>query len=652
MKSMFKALKGNLCLLLVFILMGFSLPIWGQSVDSLIQQYTDKRGEVNIKALLGASKPRLYSHPAETFELAEQTLRIAERQKVPLALAQSYQFLGSCYFQVKADYDSAVYFLQKAEKLFHTLNEKEAVEGNAMVLHNYGTIKQVKGEYALAIDYYIQALRLFDKAGNKKFYAYALNNISTLYALVQDNQKAEKYARECIAISREVNDEFMEATGSIALSDALLQQEKYDEIAPLLRTVLAYGERNNDPYKILLYHLNYGSYLLKYKKDYPLAVQEHEKARQLAESIGDDWELMRQNSALSESYLQNSQYESAGLTARKALLLADQLQAKDKKEIAWWVSAQVHAHNLNFEKAYQQLLQAYLLKDTLYKETTEQQTAFLETMYQTEKKEIKIASLEKQRQLYIWLSIAGATILLIALAFAFIRYRLAVSRRKLAEKEAQRLEQEKQLVAVQATLDGEAAERTRVAKDLHDGLGGMLSAVKLNLPQVKGEVLLEAVDVSRFRTALDMLDDSIQELRRVAHHMMPESLLRYGLKVSLADFCAAIPTAEFHYFGNEARLPDKMEIMVYRCVHELVNNALKHAEANHINVQLVQEPDRISFTVQDDGKGFDQHTISEGMGLRNIRQRIDAFQGKLDMFSSEEGTEVHVELGLTKNEDL
>src|SRR5690606_2190790 len=194
-------------------------------------------------------------------------------------------------------------------------------------------------------------------------------------------------------------------------------------------------------------------------------------------------------------------------------------------------------------------------------------------------------------------------ILLIALAFAVIRYRLAVSKRKLAEEETQRLEQEKQLVAVQATLDGEAAERTRLAKDLHDGLGSMLSLVKFNLPQMNGGAALEAVDVSRFQKALGMLDESIQELRRVAHHMMPESLLRYGLKVSLSDFCDAIPSVEFHYFGEEKRLPEKLEILVYRCVHELVNNALKHAQASQINVQLIQETNRISFTVQDNGIG-------------------------------------------------
>src|SRR5690606_27950206 len=116
----------------------------------------------------------------------------------------------------------------------------------------------------------------------------------------------------------------------------------------------------------------------------------------------------------------------------------------------------------DFEAAYQQLSEAYLLKDTLYDEAGQQQISFLETVYQTEKKELKISALEKQRQLYSWLGISGAVILLIALAFAYMRYRLAVSRRKLAEEETQRLEREKQLVAVQATLDGETAERTRL----------------------------------------------------------------------------------------------------------------------------------------------------------------------------------------------
>src|SRR5690606_20814157 len=242
---------------------------------------------------------------------------------------------------------------------------------------------------------------------------------------------AEKYARACIKLSQQQGDAFMKATGSIALADALLQQGEYNEILPLLEVILEYGHTHTDPYKVLLYHLNNVTYLMKYKKDYASAVKEYEKALALTESIGDEWELMRQNSALSEAYLQNNQFDEAYSSAQRSMLLSEKLGAKDKKEIALFVLAQVNVHKRKFEQAYQQLYSAYLLKDTLFNDDSQQHTAFIETVYQTEKKELKIEALEKQRQLYIWLGIAGGTILLTVLAFALIRYRLAVNKRKL-----------------------------------------------------------------------------------------------------------------------------------------------------------------------------------------------------------------------------
>lgn len=635
-------------LLCCFVFWSLAYGLQAQSVDSLILTYTDKKGKVDVKALMDEGANYYYNNPAYMLEIAERAIGIAEKQKDPFVRASAYQFMASCFFKITTDYDSAFHYLQQAERLFSSLNSKEALNGKATVFHNLGTLKQDLGEYPQAIDYYIQALELFDETGNTKIRSYTLNNISSLYSLVKDHKKAERYAREAIKTAQQVDEEFMVAGGKINLAGTLIDQGKYEEVLPLLEDVLAYGKEHDDPYKVFLYHFNYAEYLIKHKKDYPLAVQEFEKAYELAELVEDEWEVMRHNAALSEAYLLNSQFQKAHDVAQHVLLAAEKLKSKEKKEIALLVLAKVNAHDRNFETAYHRLYDTYLLRDSLFDEQNQRHFALLEMEYQTEKKELKIEALEKQRQLYIWLGIAGAIILLIALAFAFIRYRLAVSRRKLAEEEAHRLEQEKQLVAVQATLDGEAAERTRLAKDLHDGLGSMLSLVKFNLPQVKGDAVLEAIDVSRFRNALGMLDDSIRELRRVAHHMMPESLLRYGLKASLSDFCAAIPIADFHYFGDETRLSEKLEIMIYRCIHELVSNAIKHAQSNHINVQLVQEEDRISFTVQDDGKGFDQEQVTEGMGLKNVRQRVAAFQGEVHVYSSEQGTEIHVELELIK----
>lgn len=147
-----------------------------------------------------------------------------------------------------------------------------------------------------------------------------------------------------------------------------------------------------------------------------------------------------------------------------------------------------------------------------------------------------------------------------------------------------------------------------------------------------------------------MLDDSIKELRRIAHHMMPESLLRYGLKASLSDFCNAVPNVSFHYFGNEQRIDSNLEILTYRSIHELVNNALKHSHASQINVQIVQESDRLSITVQDNGKGFNPKIQTSGMGLKSISDRVSTFNGEMNIYAEpEKGTEINIEFNL-KNE--
>lgn len=225
-----------------------------------------------------------------------------------------------------------------------------------------------------------------------------------------------------------------------------------------------------------------------------------------------------------------------------------------------------------------------------------------------------------------------------------LRNKNTKAKKQLADNKVIQLEQEKQLVATQSVLEGETAERTRLARDLHDGLGGMLSAVKLNLFDMKKDVIIEEEDVFRFNKVLEMLDKSMRELRRVAHNMMPESLSRYGLNIALSDFCDSLPNVKFHRFGNNERLNQKLEIIVYRTVHELVNNALKHAEATEINVQLLQEEDRVSVTVQDNGKGFDPTVKTDGIGLISIQNRVTSFNGTMNICSKTgEGTEVNVD---------
>ena len=158
---------------------------------------------------------------------------------------------------------------------------------------------------------------------------------------------------------------------------------------------------------------------------------------------------------------------------------------------------------------------------------------------------------------------------------------------------------------------------------------------------------MDGENVQRFNHALNAIEESVLELQRVAYNMVPDSLVRYGLKVSLTDFCNEIANAEFHYFGNDERLEAKFETMVYRTVCELVNNALKHAKARRIIVQIVHEIDRLAITVQDDGCGFDMSKINGAFLDKNIHNRVRLYNGFIDVWSKPgAGTETNIEFKL------
>lgn len=631
------------CLCLIVMLTPEIVSAQQAVVDSLKRELetenlsVDKRLEI-YDALVFS----LWEHDARRgIEYGEKGIALAKEQDEKKWLSILYSHTAMSYYFL-TQYDSA--------HIYQDLAFEPAVELNTLTplanAHmNKGSIFKMQDKHPESLKEYLKALQLFEKEGHQRGKGMALGNVAQVYLQLRNYEQAEKYLKEAEAIAIELNNREDMGSVSIALTNIYRETDLPKAIEYAKRAVDIYHELDNKYAEAVA--LSVLGRCHQENKNYQQAAVYTERGLAVAKEVG-------YPNLLAQLYvnLSNVRYYQGNYAESDQLAQEARRQDTASTEVKHNVLFNHIRNNMylgNLKKAedyideYSESIQQ--LATSEYQNSLSEQ----EVKYETEKKETQISTLSKQRKLYLWLGIVAVALLLIVLAYAYARYRLAVSKRKLAEEESQRLEQEKQLVAVQATLDGEAAERTRLAKDLHDGLGGMLSAVKLNLPQVKGNALLEAVDVTRFQTALGMLDDSIQELRRVAHHMMPESLLRYGLKVSLADFCAAIPTVDFHYFGDEARLSDKLEIMIYRCIHELVNNALKHAEAEHINVQLVEEPDRVSFTVQDDGKGFDRHTVSEGMGLRNIHQRVAAFQGKMEIYSTEKGTEIHVELELTKN---
>jgi two-component system NarL family sensor kinase len=184
-------------------------------------------------------------------------------------------------------------------------------------------------------------------------------------------------------------------------------------------------------------------------------------------------------------------------------------------------------------------------------------------------------------------------------------------------------------------------------------LGGMMSGIKYSLQSVKQNLIMTPENLQAFEHSMDMLDSSISEMRRVAHNMMPEALVRFGLDTALKDFCNEVDQTgalrvNYQSIGlADEKIEQTISIIVYRIVQELINNTMKHAAATSALVQVSKTNEDITITVEDDGKGFNPAILQtvKGMGWNNIQSRIDYLKGKLDVRSEPgKGTSVHIEL--------
>ena len=306
----------------------------------------------------------------------------------------------------------------------------------------------------------------------------------------------------------------------------------------------------------------------------------------------------------------------------------------------------------NFKEAFIYFKKYSIHKDSLLNRSKIIEGTNLKNKYLTQIKENEIDKLNannKQKSTLNKFLLAAAIGLLL---LGLLGYRNFTNKQKLQQAKITELEKDKQLLAIDAMLQGQEEERSRIAKDLHDGLGGMLSGTKLSFINMKENLLLTPENVVQFDKSISMLDNTIADLRKVAHNLMPEALVKFGLQEAVKDFCNSINSATaikiiYQPVGVFQQLNNTAEVFTYRIIQELVNNAVKHANATQIIVQLAANNNKISIAVEDDGKGFDANALtnSKGAGMDNIKYRVQYFNGTIDTVTSAgNGTSVNVEL--------
>ncbi len=326
-------------------------------------------------------------------------------------------------------------------------------------------------------------------------------------------------------------------------------------------------------------------------------------------------------------------------TIYKQLSILSEEMGNTKEALAW-------------EKRYSKL------NDSLNTENIKLEINKIESKFNAAEKERKIAILnaeKKQKDLevnkknsYLW----GLSLILLLvvslLIFLFIIFR---KNKKISEQKINDIKQKEELSLTRAILDGEERERERIARDLHDGLGGMLAGVKINFSTWSANNLNPEKD-QEFYKILGQLDSSVGELRHIARNLMPESLLNFGLETALNDLCEFYSRKDldidFQAIDIEKNLPLNIQLNIYRIVQELLANAIKHAEAGNILLQCSQSGESFLITIEDDGKGFnkDIEKTTQSMGLRNLKNRVSYLKGKMEVNSDGQGTTINIELNI------
>ncbi|MBY0479020.1 MAG: tetratricopeptide repeat protein [Chitinophagaceae bacterium] len=560
-----------------------------------------------------------------------------------------YIFNYTFVLNMQGRYDSGLLLNQRSVTIARTINNPLLL-GKA--LFNTGTSYRLLIKYEDAAKLYEEGRKIFMSNGDSLLSAQANEILQMLYYQLEDYDKAIAYGEASVKFLRTVDEPVWLGTALSNLGMSYSKKRDYTKAKSVWNEALSIGQAIGNIEMEASQMVNLGDLFMN-TGNYAILNNYYGKALELYTILEADEGIAVALRGLAIYYFFKKDFSTARDYANRSLKVANENNLLFEKKKTLETLSRIHfaLHDLQTGQKYMQ--EATLLADSAINDRIRKNTVEFETKYETAKKDNQIKLQQaaiKQKNTLNYVLIGSAAAILIISLLSFRNYR---QKQNLQQQRISELETEKQLEATEAVLKGEEQERTRLAKDLHDGLGGMLSGIKYSFSTMKGNLILTPDNAQAFERSMDMLDSSIKEMRRVAHNMMPEALVKYGLDTALKDFCNDINQSGavkviYQSVGMEGvQIEQTASITLYRIVQELVNNILKHATATQAVVQLNKLNGTITITVEDDGNGFDTSILQQrkGMGWSNILSRVEFMKGVMDVQSeSGKGTSVHIEI--------
>jgi two-component system, NarL family, sensor kinase len=632
--------------------------------DSLLYKLNNTANDsVKARTLLDIGESIEAISTEKSFDYYQQALALSIKIKNSRLLLSSLNDVGICYIELNK-MDSAIISFEQAIPVARLLKDTLRV---ARVLSNIGNVYLHKKDRVKAIEYYLQSARLWETCADQNWLPALYSNICSLLTDQKEYDKAIEYGNKAYTLALKIGDDYSAVNALLNLSGTYRDLQQFDKEYESLQKALPLAKKGKDIVQMATFYDNMGNYYYQ-RKQYQSSLTNYLESYKYIQQLANPFHLCEICYRLSVTYRQLGEPGKALQYIIKAEKLGNEVGARADLGEIYQARAEMEQRSGNYKLASEYFSKTLILNDSLFKSSTSQKVAEVEAQYQTEKKQREIVQLEKdkliqslslkQKSTLNYFLIGSLTALLV---IGLLGYRNFSNRHLLAKKEAElqqkqisELEKDRQLIAVDSMLKGQEEERSRLAKDLHDGLGGLLSGVKFSLSNMKDNLIVTPDNMAVFERSLDMIDTSIKELRRVAHSMMPELLTKFGLDEALKEYCNTINTTRllavrYQSLGMGARLDNSVEIIIYRIIQELLNNTMKHAAATEVFVQLIRENDRLSIIAEDNGKGFDASLPenNKGAGLTNIRSRVDYLKGQLDIHSGPgKGTLVNIEFNL------
>ena len=553
-------------------------------------------------------------HEAEQYY--NRSVEVFEKIPYPRGIAANYNNIGNIYHHL-GEFDKTVQFHMKALAIFEEIADTLSMINN---LNNLGTLYYDNAQYQPAISFYQQSAVLLEKRRDTVSLLDTYVNLANTYNRLQDNEMTRSYLQR---------------------ADAVL----YSGIGAYGRLLLSEAKREF-----------YAS-----MQDYNTAIMHSEESLALAKQLNNAYDFTRVLTSRAQIYTAIDKTREALGAYNMAIDTARHYQYLNLLARLYAGRSELLEDAGRFSAAHTDLKALIHLRDSLFKKERQEIIHEMEARYQNTKKqqlieenEAVIAQQEfqaaRQQSLFIWTTItAGGIIITILLGVAFLQ-----QRRKALEAKVLNLEKEKELKNLKYIIEGEEKERSRLAKELHDGVNGSLAAIKL---QAGSEKHLDNKGGETIKKMLKQIDDVSTEVREISHNLMPDVITQYGLTDAISSYLARIKNQDnikidFQYYGNIEETESSYKTTLYRIVQELVRNIIRHSGATECLIQINRHEENISLVVEDNGNGFNvfDHSRAEnsdGIGLYSIYSRVNLMGGKIDIQSGlNAGTAVHIDIPL------